>query len=608
MNISITKNHISKLNSYPHLLINDDLPNSKERNSHSKPKPSSSEPQYHLHSFTLPSFIESINITNIYNVMKSTNNNLFILQSLKHCLFDIPYLSSRQFILDKISLTISKLKFSKNTYYLTVYFYDYIMSLYLEGINDKVKPTLDKCIYKGDQIGMGCLFLAAKYCEIDPQVPTLKEIQNVFIPSMFYSNLKLRKIEMFCLQKLNYILHVYTPFDYIDLYIKNGIYNNNINLCKTTYSLLDTIIKHSPLYLQFQSHKLALSIIQAINEKHYKQLTTCTNFNSSNILITIINEINSDINITDEYTFVSQCLNRHNNNPHSTKNYNSSGKKVQFKMNQSSINITRTNHSSNKDNKTCNSQIQLSSSSKHILSKSQKKSSNRSSNASTSSGEISYNLQKIKEQSKLIKTNIYSLNSNLLDRESSGNKTNNSINQYKSGTYKLRLNLLKLNLNNTISQNNKNKLNQNKALINNNNSNNNNGILFKKESYTKRESNDFGHNHLNTSGNKILSRCNNIKRNILNKNTNNNNTMMLSFEKSRNSFLDIMNSSRMGANCNLYNNKNNNCGNNNNNSVHYHRINQKKILSSSMMGGNKFDTEMMKGKIIKEKGVFGQNK
>ena len=45
-----------------------------------------------------------------------------------------------------------------------------------------------------------------------------------------------------------------------------------------------------------------------------------------------------------------------------------------------------------------------------------------------------------------------------------------------------------------------------------------------------------------------------------------------------------------------------------NNSVHYHRINQKKILSSSMMGGNKFDTEMMKGKIIKEKGVFGQNK
>jgi hypothetical protein len=125
-------------------------------------------------------------------------------------------------------------------------------------------------------------------------------------------------------------------------------------------------------------------------------------------------------------------------------------------MNQSSINITRTNHSSNKDNKTCNSQIQLSSSSKHILSKSQKKSSNRSSNASTSSGEISYNLQKIKEQSKLIKTNIYSLNSNLLDRESSGSKTNNSINQYKSGTYKLRLNLLKLNLNNTISQNNKN--------------------------------------------------------------------------------------------------------------------------------------------------------
>ena len=563
---------LAKLNSHSCLSFNTSLHN---KDTFSNNKITHNQNQLHLSSLQYQmDFTKEVNINDIYTIMKKYNHKSIPINKQQHISYDNIYLCNRNVILDKIKATITKLKFTKNTYYLSIYFYDYIMSLYFEEIiNENNKSSICKCPYKNDQIGLGCLFLAAKYCEKDPNVPTLKEIQMVFSTHVSYSNLKLRKIEVFCLQKLDYVLQRYTVFDFINFYIKCGIYNcyvnsNNNNesstkvdvmaLNKESVAIVDIFMKYSPNYLRFQSDKLALAIIEIVTNKYSKTLNTNNNNNHPDIISSILNDMR-DNNLNEEINFI-QCYYINNNN-----------------------------NSGNNNNNT--KQYNLV---KKIPIKNKQKSCNRSSSTSTSSGEINYNLQKIKEQSKLIKTNVYSLNSYLLDREHSGIKMNNSINQYKSDTYKLRLNLLKLSLNKAVSRNNFNQ-NQSKHFIQDKQKNWN-SILFKQESHTKRESNDFIHHNLNTSDN-------NIKRNILNKTINNNN-FMLSFDKSRNHFQDSMNNSHI---CGFSNNVNSSFNSSCNNNGSYHKIiNQKKMFSSAIEI-HKYNSTT-KYKLLKEKRVLGSNK
>ena len=339
-----------------------------------------------------------IKINDIYTHMKekkyinSTNN---------------PHLSpieSRSWLLDKIRKTIAKLGFHKSTYYLCIYLMD-ILSL---------QDTKAKLIVTNEQIALGTLFLSVKYNEKDTFIPNLLEMQNLFMPKIYLTIDQLRKIEVYCLKNLEYSIRYFTPYDFLDFYTKVGIFFGkeivSAQIIKDCFDVLDYIIRKNNEYLFFESDLLALSIIFVVKKYNQDMLEK---------MISYAYEVNKE-QLDFIIDYVASCYHI----------------------------IIEDNNFLKKISKTKNKSPSLS-----LNKKGSSKKINRSSSASTSSGEVSLNLQKIKEQSKLIKRNIYSLNVNLLDHEKEKEKSNMF---YNSGFYKFRLNQLKLSLNNSITKNNTN--------------------------------------------------------------------------------------------------------------------------------------------------------
>ena len=401
-------------------------------------------------------------------------NDIFC--NMKHTEYDInyeqplPVIEARISLIEKIKRTIAKLNFHKSTYYLTIYLMDVIF----------LEETKEKVFMRNEQIALGCTFLSIKFNERDTLVPTLKEIQNCFEPKVYYSIEQLRKIEVFCLKKLNYTIRYFTPYDYIDFFNKIGISFSiedfSMKIQKDSLDVLENIMKKTNEYLLYNSHLLAVSMRSVARKNNNKDkkifnqmIKYAYNINQEDLeaplqFIMKLSRVPSSLSLLKEFT----------------------------KEKRTSSSLTRMKQNTYKNY-------------------------NRSSSTSTSSGEVSMNLQKIKEQSKLIKRNLYSLNSNLLntDKEKS--------NLYKSDLYKFRINQLKVSLNNSIYNN-----------YNSGKKTNLNDILFHKEikqdSYSQRE--------LSQIFNPISSRMkNHVNRNIKRSNISNSKSVMLSFDK-LNSFLD----------------------------------------------------------------------
>lgn len=398
-----------------------------------------------------------IKINDIYTHMKK---NKYVNSTHNPHLLPI---ESRSLLIDKIRKTIAKLGFHKSSYYLCIYLMD-ILSL---------QETKTKLVLSNEQIALGTIFLSVKYIEKDTLIPNLLEIQNLFMPKIYLTLDQLRKIEVYCIKNLEYSIRYFTPYDFLDFYTKIGIFYGkeivSIHILKECFDVLDSIIRKNNEYLFFESDLLALSIVFVVKKNNQDMLAKMINYAyevKKEQLDFIIDYVaGCYYKIIEDNNFLKKISKTKNKSPSFSLNKKGSCKKI-----------------------------------------------NRSSSASTSSGEVSLNLQKIKEQSKLIKRNIYSLNSNLLVHE----KEKPNV-FYNSNFYKFRLNQLKLSLNNSITKNNTNDKRKDDK-----------DLLFYKEKgnkerfYHERDSSQIKNssrikNHINR----------NIKRNFLQSSK----SVMLSFDK-----------------------------------------------------------------------------
>ena len=157
-----------------------------------------------------------VSIDEIFEKMKNNslnnfdnNTNLPInkeYQNLRNSIFDILY---------KIS---TQLGFDNQTFFLSAYYLDLILS------KRKIKKNN---MYK---IGLACLCVSAKFCENDPLVPHFKHFIRAYNKIVDYKNITsttiLRNDEITVCKLLKYKLNYYTIFDYNIFFFTNGLLNN----------------------------------------------------------------------------------------------------------------------------------------------------------------------------------------------------------------------------------------------------------------------------------------------------------------------------------------------------------------------------------------------
>ena len=181
-------------------------------------------------------FVRPKNINNEFSQNLSINKYYL---SLRNTIFNILYKISNEF------------GFKKQTYFLAIYFLDFIFS------NNK---RLKENIYIS---GLSCLCLSAKFCENDPKVPHLidftKSYNNVIDCKDKISIKALSKNEILICKLLNYKLNHYTIYDYNIFFFSNGILEmaqlknlqiiNEIN-SSMVQNILNKIYKKSNYYLE----------------------------------------------------------------------------------------------------------------------------------------------------------------------------------------------------------------------------------------------------------------------------------------------------------------------------------------------------------------------
>jgi hypothetical protein len=174
--------------------------------------------------------------------------------------------NEREEIIKSLKKLIIKYRFSDKSFYLCVLLIDLITSTQF------FKKNYHEIKY--DLLVLGCLFLSAKYCENDPVLPNMKEIQ-VFSQSYFYNVYEIIKYEEICLKLLCYKLDHYTPFDYLQIYLINGIIlSHEINSIQPV--TLDKVYQQCHLYLadlvcdgfyrDFSSIQIASSCVYLVRE------------------------------------------------------------------------------------------------------------------------------------------------------------------------------------------------------------------------------------------------------------------------------------------------------------------------------------------------------
>ena len=288
-------------------------------------------------------------------------------------------LQNRSEIIKKVAKLVNKLKFHQGTYFHIINLIDIIF------YEEQKKNTF----LRPEQIALGSVALCSKYFEKDSKVPNLRLIQNAFEPLVYYPIESLKKLEINCLKKINYNLHFYTCYDYLNFFICQ---TKNESKAKKCYEILNQIMRSSANYMKYSNKLLAIAILKQV-EVH-------------------VDSQENTVKLGDVVKFVKRCLKISVKKIQVSKNTSKDKKKtISLYQNYSPL---KKNRSISVGNSTC-----------------------------ASSSEISMNLKKIKEESKLIKENLYSL----LKEPPSKEETNSLGMKYT----KMYLEKLKKNLNYTIN-------------------------------------------------------------------------------------------------------------------------------------------------------------
>ena len=167
----------------------------------------------------------------IHRTYKSEIPPKIIFEEMKDCFYDFfkknkkmnssilikDYLQIRNSLINMLKKISDKLGFKSQTYFLSIYYMDIIITENNEII----------IFHNYTSLALACLVIASKYCENDPNVPELPYFIRIYnsivenkhsiaISDLIYNEVKICKI-------LKYNLHYYTIYDYNSFLFGHGI-------------------------------------------------------------------------------------------------------------------------------------------------------------------------------------------------------------------------------------------------------------------------------------------------------------------------------------------------------------------------------------------------
>ena len=167
----------------------------------------------------------------IHRTYKSEIPPKIIFEEMKDCFYDFykknkkmnsnilikDYLQIRNSLINMLKKISDKLGFKSQTYFLSIYYMDIIITENNEII----------IFHNYTSLALACLVIASKYCENDPNVPELPYFIRIYnsivenkhsiaISDLIYNEVKICKI-------LKYKLHYYTIYDYNSFLFGHGI-------------------------------------------------------------------------------------------------------------------------------------------------------------------------------------------------------------------------------------------------------------------------------------------------------------------------------------------------------------------------------------------------
>ena len=402
------------------------------------------------------------NINNKSNIDDSLKNDkIFRKFNYNAKNFD-KYDKKRNTILNYINKLYLKLKYNDNSFYLCLYLSDiYLSKFYSDNIKEK-----DLFL-----IILGFFLISSKYIEDDIFEPELQLFCNIE-KSILLTLDEIRSSEVQCLHLINYNFYLYSPYDWLNTLLSNGIvFENEIkeekeieNIYNYTQELL-VLITTKTYYFKYSSIQIALSIIQLsrdkflkknkFSEKLFKLLISLYGFEFKdyeecyNIIKQDLEDNESD---EEENDNTKSNINLNNNNKRN-KNYNTNINNIDIKKNRSNdilnegntinLNITerinkfKINLNSNKVRKYINSEHNLASTINNNKTK-------YTLNAISNKTKFSIFKNKIKSRDKSLPNNLVNvfnnnfknLTTNTLTNESNDNSSFNIANYNTSETKK----------------------------------------------------------------------------------------------------------------------------------------------------------------------------
>ena len=151
--------------------------------------------------------MKELDMEEIFQKMKNNTFNLYNNESYSNLSkINKDYLNLRNAIFRVLYKIATKLEFENRTFFLSMQYLDIIFAK-----NKIIKINSYK-------LGLACLCLSSKFCEIDKIVPHLRLFSKVFNYILDYKNIisanELRIIESYVCKLLDYKLNYYSIYDF----------------------------------------------------------------------------------------------------------------------------------------------------------------------------------------------------------------------------------------------------------------------------------------------------------------------------------------------------------------------------------------------------------
>ena len=162
----------------------------------------------------------------------------------------------RSNLIKNIKNFIEKYKLSQKNFFFSVYLFDKLLT-------KKINLDMEK-------IALGSLILSIKFNDIDGNIPKIKNFCEILIKNKNLSINEIKKIEIFCLNKLDYNLSFPQPINFLDIFLLNGIIfnndeKNNNKISSTIYlfpfTIYEKIILINADYFQFHPFYFVCAIV-----------------------------------------------------------------------------------------------------------------------------------------------------------------------------------------------------------------------------------------------------------------------------------------------------------------------------------------------------------